>query len=153
MHFANVKLRQILPRVGKIWVSTPRCTSHLGFLLGVFLLGVFDRVFLRISADCLGISADFFKYAAKIALLPTGGFVVGRFIARSNITEFKNLIFRQPHRTSPGNYRIKFYTLNVTARELGEPQPGTTMLHLPAGPPATMTNKSSAEYWCVVSAI
>ena len=30
MQVANVKLRQILPRVGKIWVSTPRCTSHLG---------------------------------------------------------------------------------------------------------------------------
>ena len=24
MHFANVKQRQILPRVGKIWVSTPQ---------------------------------------------------------------------------------------------------------------------------------
>ena len=31
MQIANVKQRQILPRVGnQIWVSTPRCTSHLG---------------------------------------------------------------------------------------------------------------------------
>ena len=30
MQIANVKQRQILPRVGKIWVRTPRCTSHLG---------------------------------------------------------------------------------------------------------------------------
>ncbi len=45
MQVANVKLRQILPRVGKIWAGTPRCTSHLGFLLGVFAW-----VFLRISS-------------------------------------------------------------------------------------------------------
>ena len=48
---------------------------------GVFLLGVFAWVFLRISAYCLGyligvfdrvflrISADFFKYAAKLPSL------------------------------------------------------------------------------------
>ncbi len=30
MQITNVKQRQILPRVGKIWVCTPRCTSHLG---------------------------------------------------------------------------------------------------------------------------
>ncbi|MYB02437.1 hypothetical protein F4X90_22585, partial [Candidatus Poribacteria bacterium] len=38
------------------------------------------------------------------------------------------------------------YTVNVTARELGEPQPGTTMLHRPAGPPATMISSSASEY-------
>ena len=38
MQIANVKLRQIgSPRMGnQIWVRTPRCPSHLGFLLGCF---------------------------------------------------------------------------------------------------------------------
>ncbi len=60
------------------------------FAWGVFAWGVFAWVFLRISAYCLGISADFFKYAAKIALLQTDGLVVVRFIARSDITELIN---------------------------------------------------------------
>ena len=33
MQIANVKLRQILPRMGKIWVSTPQNT-HLPVLEG-----------------------------------------------------------------------------------------------------------------------
>ena len=35
MQVANVKLRQILPRVGKIWVSTPQ-NRTIGVNLGVF---------------------------------------------------------------------------------------------------------------------
>ena len=30
MQIANVKLRQILPRVGKIWVSTPQNRTYCG---------------------------------------------------------------------------------------------------------------------------
>ena len=38
------------------------------FLLGVFLIGVFDRVFLRISVYCLGVSADFPQETAPTRL-------------------------------------------------------------------------------------
>ena len=43
MHFANVKQRQILPRVGKIWASTPqKCptTNRAYFYIGGVRLGL-----------------------------------------------------------------------------------------------------------------
>ena len=126
--------------MGKIWVSTPRCTSHLGcFCLGIFaycwgyLLGVFDRVFLRISAD-------FFKYAAKTA--PTGGKSVYLFLGFTIVSvktsfEFSNVYFP----LFPSAVKMAMYFTKFRARPLTNPR-----LYHTLKPTKVFSNKISDFY-------